>query len=104
MSFSPRPPPEVFRLGDISNEGTRGHYQSGATRFLHFAQDPLHWNLSVSPFGYHGRRMTELVGQTLRWGRDPDSRRNFVLEGPAGPVAHLAFAKQLKDGHSAMPQ
>ncbi len=26
-------------------------------------------------------------------GPDPDSRWNFVLEGPAGPVAQLAFAK-----------
>src|SRR5229473_7631511 len=27
----PKPPQEVFSLGDISNEGIRGHYQSGAT-------------------------------------------------------------------------
>src|ERR1035437_3783475 len=26
-----QPPSEVFRLGDIFNEATRGHYQSGAT-------------------------------------------------------------------------
>jgi hypothetical protein len=31
MSFPPGPPQKVFRLGDISIEGTRGHYQSGAT-------------------------------------------------------------------------
>src|ERR1039458_1098663 len=28
-----QPPSEVFRLGDIFNEATRGHYQSGATVF-----------------------------------------------------------------------
>src|ERR1019366_6194761 len=29
-----QPPSEVFRLGDIFNEATRGHYQSGATPSL----------------------------------------------------------------------
>src|SRR5689334_20659840 len=29
-----RPPSEVFRIGDILNEATRGHYQRGATLFV----------------------------------------------------------------------
>src|ERR1019366_6997590 len=57
LSAPIRPPSEVFRLGDISNEGKRGHYHSGATgishgRVLTPGSDEAHRDFGQRPSGY----------------------------------------------------
>src|ERR1039457_2948784 len=66
-----QPPSEVFRLGDIFNEATRGHYQSGATtKFLGYEIPRI--------FGVEARKISTLLGSARRNRCGPSLRHNAI--------------------------
>src|ERR1700680_1970407 len=100
-----RPPLEIFRLGDISNEATRGHYHRGTTAPLAPPAPPgaiNHLHLRVSDFlslGFEGRRPWLFLSQLLL----PQFAARPIFLHSLGHLLPLAGAHRLSARTSLIP-